>query len=222
MTDLAGTRPNATRLIHLERDDDVSRALAKADPRLARVIDDVGCLDFGPVGEPFEVLVRSVVSQQLSGKSAESIFARLADNVGITPEALASADDAELRRIGLSHRKAEYIQGIARQVASGELDLDELALLDDETVSDRLVKVRGIGPWSAHMFLMFALRRPDVLANDDYGIRQAVGTVLGLGRPATTEELAEAAEPWRPHRSAALFYLWAASDGGLMACEPRE
>lgn len=202
--------------LHYRADDEASRALAAADPMLGDLIERIGAVDFTERESAFEFLVRSIVGQQLSGKAATSIYDRLAGGVGITPGALASATNADLRAAGLSARKAEYVSGIARAVVSGELDLDPgrfAGMTDDEVVAD-LTRVRGVGPWTVHMFLIFALGRPDVVADGDGGVRSTLGKLLGLGRPATAAEVCERAALWHPYASAALLYLWAASDSG--------
>jgi DNA-3-methyladenine glycosylase II len=199
--------------IRYRSDDAPSRALAAADPALGAVIDRVGSIEFGPFGEPFEVLAHSIVSQQLAGAAAARIWARFREQVGVAPEAVAAASDEELRAVGLSGRKAEYVHGLAAAALERDPDLDALESLSDDEVMERLTALRGIGPWTAHMFLMFGLGRPDVLALDDYGIRLAVGRLQGLGGPASPAQVAEAAERWRPYRSVALLYLW--KSGGI-------
>jgi DNA-3-methyladenine glycosylase II len=201
-----------THTIRYRSDDEPSRALAQADPALGAVIDRVGSFEFGPFGEPFEVLAHSIVSQQLATAAANRIWARFRDQVGVTPEAVAAASGEELRAVGLSGRKAEYVRGLAVAALERDPDLDALAALPDDEVSARLTALRGVGPWTAHMFLMFGLQRPDVLALDDYGIRLAVGRLLDLGGPASPAQVAEAAERWRPYRSVALLYLWKGGD----------
>jgi len=198
--------------IRYRSDDAASQALALADPALGAVIDRVGSFEFGPFGEPFEVLVHSIVSQQLAMAAAARIWSRFRELIGVTPEAVQAASDEELRAVGLSGRKAEYVRGLATAALERDPDLDALGKLSDDEVTERLTAVRGVGPWTAHMFLMFGLRRPDVLALDDFGIRSAVGRLLGLGGPASPAQVTEAAERWRPYRSVALLYLWKAGD----------
>jgi len=191
-------------------DDTPSRALAAADPAFGELIARVGGVEFTPsdAEDRFEALVRGIVGQQLSGAAAERIFDRVNHALGTTPEALAAASVEQLLGTGLSHRKAEYVGDLARAVLTCELDLASLDETGDEEVIERLTRIRGIGPWTAHMFLLFALRRPDVIAPGDLGIRQAVGRLLDLGRVATADEVAQAAEKWRPYRSAATLYLY--------------
>ncbi len=200
--------------IHYESDDDASLALADADPALGALITRVGTIRLSPPSDPFVALVRSIVGQQLSERAARAIFGKLSTTLDITPEALASADEAVLREVGLSHQKASYVKGIARRFLIGDFDSDRLEALADEDAMSELMRLRGVGPWSAQMFLMFALARPDVLAVDDLGVRAQAGEMMSLGRPASRDELIERAEAWRPHRSAASFYLMAARARG--------
>ncbi|MDR3686427.1 MAG: DNA-3-methyladenine glycosylase 2 family protein [Coriobacteriia bacterium] len=191
-------------------DDEPSRALAAADPRLGALIARVGGVEFtrNDGADRFAMLVRGVAGQQLSGAAAQHIFDRLSEQIGMTPRALAEASDEQLLGVGLSHRKAEYIRDLARAVLTCEVDLAGVDNLTDEQIVAQLTSVRGIGPWTAHMFLLFALHRPDVIAPGDLGIRQAAGRLLELGREATPAEVESAAELWRPYRSAATFYLY--------------
>ena len=196
--------------IRYRADDAPSRALAAADPALGELIARVGGLEFAPPADQtrFAALVRVVTGQQLSGAAAARIFARLRDALGVTPQSLASASCEQLVGAGLSRRKAEYVRDLARAVLSGELPLDSLDQLSDDEIVDLLTRQRGIGPWTAHMFLLFSLRRPDVMAPGDLGIQQAVGRLRCLGRAATPAEVTDAAERWKPFRSAATFYLY--------------
>lgn len=195
--------------IHYESDDDISLALASVDPALGAVINRVGAVSLSPPSDPFVAMIRSIVGQQPSERAASVIFGRLSAAVDITPAGLASADEAKLRAAGLSRQKSSYVQETARRFLSWDFDPGRLDGLTDEDAMSQLMRLRGIGPWSAEMFLMFALGRPDILAIDDLGVRAQAGDMMGLGRPASREELIERAEAWRPHRSAASFYLMA-------------
>ena len=198
-----------TRMLVLDPDDATSRALAAADPALGALIDRVGHVERGPYETGFAVVARSIVAQQLSEKVAPIIWGRVVERVGVSPEAIAAAAFEDLRACGLSGRKVEYLQGIACATLAGEIDWDGLeALLDEEVIAD-LTRLRGVGRWTAEMYLIFALGRPDVLALDDLGVRISAGRVLGLGRAATRDELAERGERWRPYRSTASLWLWA-------------
>jgi DNA-3-methyladenine glycosylase II len=195
--------------IHYESADDVSVALADADPALGAVINRVGTISLSPPSDPFVALIRSIVGQQLSERAARAIFGKLSATLDISPKVLASADEATLRAAGLSRQKSSYVQEIARRFLVGDFDPDRLRGLTDEDALSELVRLRGVGPWSAEMFLMFALGRPDVLAVHDLGVRAQTGDMMGLGRPASRDELTQRAEAWKPYRSAASFYLMA-------------
>jgi DNA-3-methyladenine glycosylase II len=190
-------------------------ALRKADPVLRGVIDEVGSVGDFLAGRPtdhYGTLVRSIVGQQLSTKAAASIYARLLERFGgraPTPEEVLADDPDGLRAAaGLSHAKVRYLRSLAEHVVDGSLRLDRLADLSDDEVIAELVAVKGLGVWSAHMFLMFHLHRPDVLPVGDLGIRRAVKIHYGLPELPTPAELTEIAEPWRPHRTLACVFLW--------------
>lgn len=183
---------------------------------MAGLADRIGPLDGkrrrrGRPEDAYGALVRSIVGQQLSTRAASTIYARLTDLFGGRPpspaEAL-SASEEDLRAAGLSGRKSEYLRDLARHVDSGELDLESLDELSDEDVARRLVSVRGLGRWTADMFLIFHLDRPDVLPVGDLGIRRAAERAYGLSAMPEPGGLRELAEPWRPHRSLACLYLW--------------
>lgn len=192
-------------------------ALASSDPVLAGLIRDIGPMSLEkrrrgrPRGDAYGALLRAVVGQQLSVKAAATIFDRVLALFGgkmPSPQQLLDAEVEALRGAGLSGRKVEYLQDLARHVLDGELDVDRLDQLPDDVVIDEVTGVRGLGVWTAHMFLMFHLERPDVLPVGDLGIRNAVKAAYGLDEPPAPEELERIAEPWRPHRSLACLYLW--------------
>ena len=189
--------------------------LRAADPVLRAVIDEVGALGDPRAGRPadhYGALVRSIVGQQLSTKAARAIYTRLTERYGgrtPTPQEVLADDPDELRAAaGLSRAKVRYLRSLAEHVLAGELErLDELP---DEEVIAELVAVKGIGEWSAHMFLMFQLQRPDVLAVGDLGIRKAVMLRYGLPELPDAATMERIAEPWRPYRTLACRYLWRA------------
>jgi DNA-3-methyladenine glycosylase II len=184
------------------------------------LIDRLGPLDLegrrrGRPVEPFGALVRAIVGQQLSTKAARTIYDRLAAGFGgraPTPEGLLAADPEDVRAAGLSRPKVAYLRDLAERVADGDLDLAGLAERPDDEVAAELVKVKGLGRWSADMFLIFHLGRPDVLPVGDLGVRRAAESVYGLPAPPSPDELTTLAEPWRPHRSLASLYLWRSLD----------
>ena len=162
-------------------------------------------------------LVRTIAGQQLSTRAAQAIWLRVLDYFKgelPTPAMILAADPDELRAAGgLSRAKTSYLRSLAEHVQSGALELDRLEGLDDETVIAELVAVKGLGEWSAHMFLMFQLGRPDVLAPGDLGVRKGLQIVYaGLQALPTPREVIATAEPWRPYRTTACMYLWAAID----------
>jgi DNA-3-methyladenine glycosylase II len=184
---------------------------------LAELIERFGELSFEhrrrgrPRTDAYGTLVRSIVGQQVSARAAASIYGRLLDRFdgsSPSPAELLAAEPAELRAAGLSGRKVEYLRDLAAHMENGELELDRLDALSDEEVVAEITAVRGLGLWSAQMFLMFHLERPDVLPTGDAGIRRAVQDAYGLDHLPGAEELERIAEPWRPHRTLACIYLW--------------
>ena len=160
--------------------------------------------------------MRSIVGQQLSRKAARAIYGRLIDRYGgrpPTPAEVIADDPDELRAsAGLSRAKVTFLRSLAEHVLSGALELERLDDLPDDQVIAELVAVKGIGEWSAHMFLMFHLQRPDVLAVGDLGIRKAVMRVYGLPKLPAPAEIEAIAEPWRPYRTLACLFLWESLD----------
>jgi DNA-3-methyladenine glycosylase II len=191
--------------------------LGNADSVLKSLIDDIGPNGLGDprAGRPrdhYGALVRSIVGQQLSTKAARSIYNRLTERFGgrtPTPAEVLADDPDELRAsAGLSRAKVSFLRSLAEHVLDGSLELDRLDRLPDEEVIAELVAVRGLGTWSAHMFLMFHLGRPDVLPVGDLGIRRAVMRRYDLEELPAPEQLSEIAEPWRPYRTLACRFLW--------------
>ena len=169
-----------------------------------------------PRTDVYAALVRAIVGQQLSTHAARAIYARLLERFGghpPTPQQILDDDPDELRvAAGLSHAKVRYLRSLAEHVAAGALEINRLTELSDEEVMAELVAVNGIGAWSAHIFLMFTLQRPDVLAVGDLGVRRAVQRAYGLPELPTPAELTKIAEPWRPYRTAACVVLWTSLD----------
>jgi DNA-3-methyladenine glycosylase II len=195
--------------------------LRAADPILKQLIDEVGADGLGDPRaerprEHYGALVRSIVGQQLSTKAARAIYTRLIDRFGgrpPTPQEVLDDDPEELRTAaGLSHAKVAYLRSLAEHVLDGSLELERLDDLPDDEVIAELVAVKGLGEWSAHMFLMFHLGRPDVLPTGDLGIRRAVERLYGLDELPDAATLTKIAEPWRPHRTLACRFLWHSLD----------
>ncbi len=202
---------------------DPHAALAASDPAIARLIAeiDAGSIETrlrGRDADRFVALARIVTGQQVSTAAARTIWGRVLDAFGgpPTPEAITAGGGEEtLRTAGLSGRKASYIVGIAEAIVSGELRPHELDDASDEEVIETLIALRGLGRWSAEMFLIFDLGRPDVFSGGDLGLRHGIRIAFGLDEPPTPEEAVAIAERWAPHRSLASLYLWQAVGIGL-------
>jgi DNA-3-methyladenine glycosylase II len=196
------------------------RALAEDDPTMAALIERLGEIDLAerlrrrseerPTDE-YGALLRSIVGQQVSTKAARAIYLRVLDLFGgatPSPERLLEASEEELRGAGLSGRKVEYVRDLARHVVDGELELGRLQDLSDEEAIEEIVAVRGLGRWTAEMFLLFHLERPDILSGGDLGIRKAIQIEYGMEEMPTPKQTVEFGERWSPHRSLASIYLW--------------
>jgi DNA-3-methyladenine glycosylase II len=187
------------------------RHLARRDPVLRRLIQQVGCCTLRINPDGFEVLVRAIISQQISWKAAMSIGNRLTDHLGkagLCPAAIHRAGETKLRAAGLSTNKLRALKDLAGRCHRGELDLEELPGLPDEEVIERLLPVYGIGRWTAEMFLIFSLGRLDVLPLADLGLRAGVRRQYELPDLPAKEDLMKRAEPWRPFRSVATWFIW--------------
>jgi DNA-3-methyladenine glycosylase II len=190
------------------------RHLMRRDPRLGAVIRQVGpCrLQDIPDRPPFMALAEAIASQQLSVKAADTIFGRLCDLFGPDrqpdPRRLLALDDAALRTAGFSRSKVVYLRDLATHVIDKRLDLDRMHEHDDLQVLEQLTAVKGIGQWTAEIFLMFRLKRPDVFPVDDLGLVKAAQRVYGLRQRPSRKRLLRMADAWRPYRSIAAWYLW--------------
>ncbi|HTI40097.1 MAG TPA: DNA-3-methyladenine glycosylase 2 family protein [Vicinamibacterales bacterium] len=164
-----------------------------------------------PAIDPFSALVRTITSQQLSTKAAATIHRRILDLMpgGVaTPESIEKTTDEQLRAAGLSRQKIAYVRDLAKHASTGDLPLHDLKTLSDDDVIAAITRVKGLGRWSAEMFLMFRLHRADVLPVDDLGIVVAVQRLYGLRKRPKPDRLRKIAEPWRPYRTVACWYLW--------------
>jgi DNA-3-methyladenine glycosylase II len=188
--------------------------LKKSDPVLRAIIEREGpCrMEFGP--PEFASLAESIVYQQLNGKAAVTIFNRFAALAGdpLTPEGILKLSDEQLRSVGLSKQKSSYMKDLAAKTKAGLLDFSKLPDLTDEEVITHLTQVKGIGVWTAHMFLMFTLRRADVLPTGDYGIQAAMKKHYRKRKMPKPKEMEKIARPWSPYRSVACWYLWRSLD----------
>jgi DNA-3-methyladenine glycosylase II len=185
--------------------------LTKSDAVLAAIISRAGAYKIRYRPPDFDTLVRSIVSQQLNGRAAETIFGRLqaaAKVDPLTPESILKLRPARMRALGLSGQKMKYIRELARMTRAGDVDFERCVTLEDAAVVEHLTRVKGVGVWTVHMFLMFALRRHDVLPTGDLGIRMAMKKAYGLEELPKPAEMEKIAEPWRPYSSVACWYLW--------------
>jgi 3-methyladenine DNA glycosylase/8-oxoguanine DNA glycosylase len=195
------------------------RHLMRRDPVLGAIIKRVGPCGLPTAGprDPFGALAMSIASQQLSVKAADTIFGRFCDlfppDRRPTPERLLTLSDDQVRAVGFSRPKVGFLKDLAGHVLDGRLDLSGLHAHSDEEVMKQLVAVKGIGPWTAEIFLMFRLLRPDVLPADDLGLMNAAQRAYRLRKRPTPDKLRKMGEVWRPYRSVAAWYLWASLEG---------
>ncbi|HEX2780811.1 MAG TPA: DNA-3-methyladenine glycosylase [Gemmatimonadaceae bacterium] len=193
--------------------------LRRVDPQLAAVIDTVGPCRYEARadGTHFGALARAIVYQQLSGKAAGTIHARLRALYGDrdpTPAEILATPDETLRGVGLSRQKLSYLRDLATRAESGALPVDDLHQLDDDALTTALVEVKGIGRWTAQMFLMFRLGRTDVLPDLDLGIQKGIQRAYGMRTKPTPKEVLRVGEKWAPYRTIASWYLWRLLDTG--------
>jgi len=189
--------------------------LKKSDPVLRAIIERVGAYKIQHREPSFETLVRSIVYQQLSGKVASVIFGRLIALLPegkVTPEAILKLTPARMRKAGLSKQKTAYIRDLARKTNKGHVKFEALPDLADHEVIEHLTQVKGIGVWTAHMFLIFALRRLDIIASGDLGVRIAIQKAYQLEELPQPKQVEELAAAWRPYSSVAVWYLWRSLD----------
>lgn len=188
--------------------------LKNCDPVLRDIIERVGAfrMEFGP--PEFHSLAESILYQQLNGRAAETIFNRFTALAGdpLTPEGILQLTDAQLRSVGLSKQKSSYLCDLATKTASGLLDFSRLSDMPDHEVIEHLTQVKGIGVWTAQMFLMFTLRRPDVLPTGDYGVQAAIKKHYRKRKLPKPKDMEKIARPWAPYRSIACWYLWRSLD----------
>jgi DNA-3-methyladenine glycosylase II len=194
-------------------------ALAASDPTMAALIERIGEIDLATrlrrrreerPADAYGALLRGIVGQQLSTKAARAIYLRMLDlyDGPPTPTATLELTEADLRGVGFSRRKVEYVHDLSARVLDGELELDRIATLGDEEAIEEISAVRGLGRWTAEMFLLFHLGRPDVISGGDLGIRKAILVEYRLGGMPTPKEVEERAVRWSPNRSLASLYLW--------------
>jgi DNA-3-methyladenine glycosylase II len=189
------------------------RALAKRDPVMAGIMRAHPKIFLARRGEPFMTLARAIVGQQISVKAAQSVWDRLAACVSdVTPEGILRKPRPELRACGLSDRKTEYIADLAQHFANGAIHVHRWPEMSDEDIIGELIEVRGIGRWTAEMFLMFSLLRPDVFPLDDLGLQKGIRVAYFRNRKVALSTMRKLGESWRPWRSVATWYLWRSQD----------
>ena len=202
------------------RRDRALTALKASDRKLARLIDATEPIDSKagrrarPLGDPFSVLVYSIIGQQISGYAARAIAGRLQERFKgrmPSPAQVLATDPAALKTVGLSARKVEYLRSLADHIVSGELEVDHLDKLSDDEVREQITATRGLGRWTADMFLLINLERPDILPIGDLGVRSAVQRLYRLDHLPSPREVDAIGEKWRPNRSLASLYLWAST-----------
>jgi DNA-3-methyladenine glycosylase II len=188
--------------------------LKKSDPVLRAIIEQVGPCRMEFSVPEFSSLAEAIVYQQLNGKAAVTIFKRFIELAGspLIPEGILKLSDEQLRSVGLSRQKSSYLKDLAAKTASGELNFAQLAELPDEEVIKHLTQVKGIGVWTAHMFLMFSLRRPDVFPTGDYGVQMAIKKHYKKRKLPKPKDMEKIARVWAPYRSVACWYMWRSLD----------
>ena len=188
--------------------------LKKCDPVLRGIIERVGPFRMEYGVPQFSSLAEAIVYQQLNGKAAQTIFKRFASLAGepLTPEGILRLSDEQLRRVGLSKQKSAYLKDLAQKTAAGVLDFSKLPELPDEEVIEHLTQVKGIGVWTAHMFLIFSLRRLNVLPTGDYGVQMALKRHYRKRKLPKPKDMEKIARAWEPYRSVACWYMWRSLD----------
>ncbi|XP_077221570.1 alkylbase DNA glycosidase-like protein mag2 [Tasmannia lanceolata] len=187
------------------------RHLRTVDPHLARIIDFHDPPSFQNFHPPFHSLTRSILYQQLAVKAGDSIYSRflsLCGDAGVLPDSVLALTPQQLRQIGISGRKASYLHDLASKYRSGILSDSSIVILDDKSLFSMLTMVKGIGPWSVHMFMIFSLHRPDVLPVGDLGVRKGVQLLYGLEDLPKPSQMEKLCERWRPYRSVGSWYMW--------------
>ena len=193
--------------------DEARRELATRDPILSKLATRYDGLALGSRGDAFSTLARAIVGQQISVKAAQSVWDRLiAEVTAVTPALLGAADLPRLRACGLSGQKSAYLLDLAQRFGSGTLDPARWPQLDDEALIVELTQVKGIGRWTAEMFLIFHMARPDVLPLDDIGLQRAMSLHYNAGRPLSKLKMRRIGKGWAPWRSVATWYLWRSLD----------
>jgi DNA-3-methyladenine glycosylase II len=188
--------------------------LKKSDPIMAAIIEQIGPCRFQYAEPTFHRLAESILYQQLNGKAAATIFDRFTALAGdpLTPKGILKLSDTQMRGVGLSRQKTAYLRDLAEKTQAGLMEFERMAEMSEEEVIAHLTQVKGIGVWTAHMFLMFSLRRPDILPVGDYGIQAAIKKHYKKRKWPKAVVMEKIAKPWVPYRSVACWYLWRSLD----------
>jgi DNA-3-methyladenine glycosylase II len=197
--------------------DDACRHLGRRDRVMRKLIPQFGEARLQSRGDAFTTLARSIVGQQISVKAAQSVWGKFIDVIGgpsarVSPNSVLVCDNASLRSAGLSARKCEYLVDLAQHFEDGRVHVKQWQVMEDEAIIDELVAIRGIGRWTAEMFLIFHLMRPDVMPLDDLGLIKGISVNYFSGEPVSRAEAREVGEAWAPFRSVATWYIWRSLD----------
>ncbi|WP_313234682.1 DNA-3-methyladenine glycosylase family protein [Sporosarcina ureae] len=205
-------------MLHITTQNPAVQSICAKDPKLKQLISLIGDIDIPLRTDYLSSIVRSMIGQQISVNAASAIYARLLDLLGghITVDGLIMTSKEELREVGLTMRKAEYVKDLADKIVNRDLDLHHIAAYDDDAILQQLIHVKGIGKWTAEMFLILSLGRPDVLAVDDVGIQRAAQWLYGVEKSERRQLLIEKSPLWAPERSIASHYLWEAIHVGFV------
>ena len=210
----ARKKSEAKRQPRASRYDKAILHLRASDPVLAAIIERVGPCKMGFSEPTFHHLAESILYQQLNGKAAATIFDRFTASAGdpLTPEGILKLTDAQMREVGLSRQKTSYLRDLSEKTKAGLLEFERMPEMTEEEVIAHLTQVKGVGVWTAHMFLMFTLRRPDILPTGDYGIQAAIKKHYKKRKWPKPDVMQKIAKPWAPYRSIACWYLWKSLD----------
>lgn len=205
--------------LHIRLQDEAVQFICNQDSTMKKLITVIGDIEVDLRSDYFASLVRSITGQQISVSAASAIYGRLVQllNGKITAEEIMAKSEKDLRETGLTKRKVEYVKDLSEKVLKGNLDLEHIEKYDDETLMKQLTQVKGIGKWTAEMFLIFTLGRKDILAIDDVGIQRAAMWLYGVEKSERRNILIEKSPLWKPHRSVVSFYLWEAGQRGFIS-----
>lgn len=205
--------------LYIRMSDEPVQIICQRDLTMEKLITVIGDIKISLRADYLSSIVRSIIGQQISVAAASAIYGRLEDLLGgkITTEGLLAKSHEELRQVGLTHRKTDYVRDLAEKVVKNELDLENIKQYDDQEIMEQLINVKGIGKWTAEMFLILTLGREDILAIDDVGIQRAAKWLYEVEKSERRNILIEKTPLWKPYRSVVSFYLWEAIHLGLVS-----